>query len=235
MMQKHLTGPRAGTLKYDLITALGVAGLHGSKSEQVSALRLITLLTARYNWRRDEVAIGQTELAKLWAVDSRTVIRELKRLKALRLLETRRSAARGRVAVYRLNMIGVRQFSERSWPKVGPDFEDRANEVLPDTSGSVVRVDFANQPASNAPIPSGSKPWVSMLEHLSAKEPQLYQNWYARLQFIGFEDGHLSLTAPSRFVARYIETHLARQLREAADQSFGPVERISIDVASNEP
>ena len=80
MDAKRFTGPQAGSQKYDLLTALAVAGLCGSPGFQTSMLRLIALVTARYNWARDELTVGQREMARMWSVDERTVKRELKRL-----------------------------------------------------------------------------------------------------------------------------------------------------------
>jgi len=77
---RKLTGPQAGSLKYDLLTALSVVGLHGSPTLQCSMLRLSAMVTARYNWRLDEISIGQAELARIWGVNERTVKREMKRL-----------------------------------------------------------------------------------------------------------------------------------------------------------
>ena len=72
MEQIKRIGPKAGSLKYDLLTALSVAGLHGSPTEQTSLMRLNALITARYNWRLEEVSVGQVELARLWSVNERT-------------------------------------------------------------------------------------------------------------------------------------------------------------------
>jgi hypothetical protein len=69
-----------GALKYDLLTALNIMGLHGTPTEQTSLTRLMVLITARYNWRVEEVSIGHIEMARLWAVNDRTVKREMKRL-----------------------------------------------------------------------------------------------------------------------------------------------------------
>ena len=87
MEQIKRVGPNAGALKYDLLTALSVAGLHGTPTEQTSLMRLTALITARYNWRLEEVSVGQDELARLWAVNLRTVKREMKRLMVAHALQ----------------------------------------------------------------------------------------------------------------------------------------------------
>ena len=101
MQPGRVTGPGSGVHKYDILTAVAIAGLHGSTTQQVSALRLISLITARYNWQRNELSIGQAEMARLWGVNERTAKREVKRLLAMGLLDVKRAGVRGRVASYR--------------------------------------------------------------------------------------------------------------------------------------
>ena len=62
MSLKRFTGPAAGSQKYDLLTALAVAGLNGTPGFQTSMLRLVALVTARYNWARNELTVGQKDL-----------------------------------------------------------------------------------------------------------------------------------------------------------------------------
>ncbi len=79
MLSPKLVGRDAAARKYDIITALGSYALAGSKHDHRIVLRFITLVTARYNWARNELAVGQREIARLWAVDERTVKREMAR------------------------------------------------------------------------------------------------------------------------------------------------------------
>lgn len=44
---QKLTGPGAGSLKYDLIASLSVMGMAGPPVMQMSMMRLIALVTAR--------------------------------------------------------------------------------------------------------------------------------------------------------------------------------------------
>ena len=74
-------GHRDAARKYDIITALGAYALARNKHDQRLVLRLITLMTARYNWARNELAVGQREIARLWSVDERTVKREMAKLR----------------------------------------------------------------------------------------------------------------------------------------------------------
>jgi len=79
MDSRRVTGAGAGAVKYDILTALTVTGLNGTGGEAVSMARLIAVITARYNWRLDELSMGQREMAMLWGVGDRTVKREVKR------------------------------------------------------------------------------------------------------------------------------------------------------------
>ncbi|WP_432816563.1 hypothetical protein [Sulfitobacter sp. JB4-11] len=148
MEQVKRVGPRAGALKYDLLTALTVTGLHGTPTEQTSLMRLCALITARYNWRIEEVSVGHAELARLWAVNDRTVKREMKRLMQMGVLTCIRPGVRGRVGAYRLNYRRIYEMSRPHWIMVGPDFEDRMIEVSGERT--VVRVDF-QQPKPAVP------------------------------------------------------------------------------------
>ncbi len=88
-------GRQAASRKYDLITALGVHACRGDKHFQRLVLRFITMIVARYNWQSDELSIGQRELATLWAVDERTVKREMAKLRGLGWLVQKRGGGAG--------------------------------------------------------------------------------------------------------------------------------------------
>lgn len=75
-----------------------------------------------------------------------------------------------------------------------------------------------------APEPTGQ--WGTLCALLRAQDESIFQNWFARLEFVGFANGRLELAAESSFLARYIETHLSQGLMAAAVQVFGPVEAI---------
>ena len=59
MLAKKTVGRNAAAFKYDLLTVMGAFGLAQEKGRQRLVLRLMTLVTARYNWARDELAVGQ--------------------------------------------------------------------------------------------------------------------------------------------------------------------------------
>ncbi len=229
MDAKKLVGPKAGSLKYDLLTAINVAGLHGSPGFQTSMTRLTALVTARYNWRLDELSVGQRDMARLWGVNERTVKREIKRLTDGDILICKRQGVRGRVGAYRLNYAEIYRCSRPTWAMVGPDFEERMSEFLPDVSASVVKVDFG-KPSPEAEIGTddinGFGQWRHVLQHLKKADASLYQNWFKSLTMVEFSNGLLRVNAPSKFVARYIETHFLRQLSTSVGAVMGPVNRI---------
>jgi hypothetical protein len=210
-------GANGSALKYDLLTALSVAGLHGTPTEQTSLMRLNALITARYNWRLEEVSIGQAELARLWSVNERTVKREMKRLLTLGVLTCSRPGVRGRVGAYRLNYRRIYEFTRPCWIAVGFDFEDRMMEVSGERT--IVNVEF--QPlrpisvSDSEPMVSGT--WGAVRRRLKADDGALYESWFSKLVESNRSDQTLTLRAPNIFVARYIETHFTKKLAQAVD------------------
>lgn len=190
-------------------------------------LRLIALITARYNWQQDEVSVGQAELARLWAVNERTVKREVKRLIDYGLLIRVRAGVRGRVAAYRLDPTAMRVMSRDVWAKVGTDFEDRMRDrILPDAAGDkVLRVNFGAPRGLDAPV---SDNWQSVLLRLERDDPAHVTNWYSHLRYVGHSADHVSIEAASRFVATYIEQHLHDALERAVAQVYGAHMRVKM-------
>ena len=233
MDAKKLTGPNAGSIKYDLITAMSVLGLAGKPSLQTSMTRLIALVTARYNWFRDEVTVGQRDIAKMWSVDQRTVKREMKRLLEAEILVKVRHGVRGRVAAYRLNYREIVNLSEPHWTLVGPDFVERMSTLYPRSAVKVVNVDFGKKtPESNIPLTGDRSGWRKTCQILRASDESVFQNWYNKLTFKSIVDSELILTAPNNFIAQYILTHLEGLLLLAAQESLPKIDRIKIEVES---
>lgn len=125
--------PRDAARKYDIITALGAYALARDKHDQRLVLRLITLITARYNWARDELAVGQREIARLWSVDERTVKREMAKLRGKGWLVVKRQGARGRVTEYGMDLDRMLAMTEGDWSNVGPDFDLRMSGKTEET------------------------------------------------------------------------------------------------------
>lgn len=200
-------GRQAASRKYDLLTAMGAWALGQSKTDQRSVLRLITLITARYNWQRDRLTVGQREIAALWACDERTVKREMARLRARGWLVLTRQGRRGRVAEYGLSIESILADTRPAWDNIGTDFSLRLDGTDSDT---VVPL------APRGPVPepdlSGGHEWSLAAGVLHAEDPAAYGAWVHALRRVGRAGGALTLRAPSRFHAAYIETHLKDRL-----------------------
>jgi len=193
-------------------------------------LRLTALVTARYNWRLDEVSVGQRDLARMWGVNERTVKRQMKRLVDEAFLICKRKGVRGRVGAYRLNYAEIYRLSRPVWGAVGPDFEERMAEFVPEVSTSVVKVDFEKAASETRSEVTVKEPaWRHVLQRLKARSPELYVNWYSNLTLDGMKAGVAHLSAPNKFVARYVETHLMPELTGAIEAELGPVERIMFE------
>jgi len=226
MRQVRLTGPGAGSDKYDILTALAVTALRKGGHLQVTVLRLMSLITARYNWTQDEFAVGYREMAQMWSVDERTAKREVKRFLDLGLVTQVRKGAKGRVSIYRLDLVRITELTQDAWACVGRDFETRMNDRCAEAEAEdkkVVQVDFATgqkiRAEASPQLPN--TPWGRTLARLSAVDASRCAAWFAQLQIIDDRDGNLVLLAPSRFSAGYIKTHLQGILEEAVRQEYG--------------
>ncbi|MGP3726549.1 DnaA N-terminal domain-containing protein [Cereibacter sphaeroides] len=236
MQNARLAGPGAGAEKYDILTALAVKGLSSSGPLQTSILRLVALVTARYNWARGEMAIGQREMAALWSVDERTAKRETRRLIDTGFLVLKVRGVKGRVAVYALDLPAIYGATQEEWGKVGSDFALRMagrhepapqRQVPPQAADAhVVHVDFSGGSRG------ASSPWSRMMRMLEDANPAHFASWYARLSLVRAERGVVTVCAPSRFAAQYLETHLRREIEHPLRVCFGPDTRCEIVAAS---
>ncbi|MCK0097309.1 hypothetical protein MWU60_17155 [Yoonia sp. F2084L] len=232
MDAKRLTGVKASSLKYDLLTALTVAGLHLDARHQISTARLTLLITARYNWRLDEFCVGQRDLARMWNVTERTVKREIKYWLEKRIVICKRQGVRGKVGAYRLNYAEIYRLSAPYWQSVGPDFQERMTETHPVKEAKVVAVDFRNK-GTTPQDPVAQKDtttWRAACQRMKDLHPEHYRNWIALLSFGSDDQETLALTAHNTFVAHYIQTHLMPILHEAVEATLGPRRRIRITV-----
>jgi hypothetical protein len=219
MAMKLLTGPGVGAEKYDILTAMSVAGLAQGLTFQTSMFRLVALVTARYNWKSNELTVGQREMAALWSVDERTVKREIKRLISANILLLKRPGVRGRVAAYGLNLQEIYRLSAPVWKNVGPDYAARMDERVAKADENVVRVNF--QGGHVAPSQDCDS-WARILHRLAQEQPTLVDAWFGRLQATVSAEGSLLLRAPSKFMEQYISTHLFGLLALAARTELGP-------------
>jgi len=227
---KRFTGYQAGSQKYDLLTAISVAGLNGTPGFQCSMMRLIALITARYNWRTDELTVGQKEMARLWSVDERTVKREIKRLTDSNILLQLRPGVRGRVAAYRLNYAEIYRLSEPVWQNVGSDFVSRMETQSPKSTEKVVHVQFGQErPAAVEHEGQDLQdPWGRALRRLSESEALLFESWYRELKFVETQDQTITLRAPSKFIAQYIQSHHLKPLLGAIQLEFGRIHKVCL-------
>lgn len=219
MLTAKTVGRNASVAKYDILTALGSYALARSKHDQRLVLRLITLITARYNWARNELAVGQREIARLWSVDERTVKREMAKLRALGWLVVTRQGARGHVTEYRIDKEQLLAATRDSWANVGPDFDLRM-QGQPETDRIVALPSRADVPP---PDISDAQEWSLAQAILHTEDPNSYGSWLAALVRIDRAGGRLSLRAPSRFHARYVQTHLRDRIIKACQAVDGDV------------
>lgn len=223
MLKTKLAGPGAAARKYDLITALGAHALSLGKHDQRLILRLITLLTARYNWGRDELSIGQREIARLWSCNERTVKRELAKLRALGWLVVKRQGARGRVTTYGFETAHMLEATKRIWPEVGPDFAVRLEGAPEETV-----VPFPVKGNLTPPAVDEGSEWGLARAVLYAEDAGRFGAWIQALQRTGRAGGRLTLKAPSRFHAAYVQTHLTGVLLRACQMVDEEVSSIEI-------
>lgn len=208
MLATKPIGKDAAAKKYDLLTALGCYALSKDKNMQRLVLRLMVLITARYNWRRNELSMGRREIARIWAVEERTVKREMAKLRNLGWIRVKIPAARGRVAVYSIEFDIIIGATREEWPLVGPDFVLRMDSMLapePQHGGDVVP--FPGNTKIDPPDIGDGSTWAKASITLHAQNPPLFGAWFKGLEQIGQGATILTLQAPSAFHAHYVETH----------------------------
>ncbi|QDY71002.1 hypothetical protein [Qingshengfaniella alkalisoli] len=223
MLQPKATGRFAAARKYDLLTAMGAYALGQGKGPQQLTLRLMTLVTARYNWSRNELAVGQREIARLWNVNERTVKREMAKLRGMGWIRLKRAAVRGRVAEYGLEIDQILQDTRDHWRAVGPDFELRMGHEPTET---VVPLPVKGQ--VTAPDCSDGTEWSLAKAVLHSEDPALYAAWGQALSRDGRAGGRLTLRAPSRFHAAWVEQHLKDRLTRICRQIDPDVSEVVI-------
>ncbi len=231
MLASKAVGRDAATKKYDILSALMTYALAREKHTQKLILRLMSLITTRYNWQRDELSMGQKEIAKLWSVDERTVKRELAKLKSKGWLEVKRAGARGRVTLYRINLDIVLKETQGEWEKIGPDFVLRLTEIIAPTAQNVHKTNIV--PFSTAkqirPNDDGSI-WSSASVFMYDQDSTTYVAWLQQLQEAGRDGGCLTLMAPTKFHATYVETHLLSEILRAVNHVDPTIRTIRVNV-----
>ncbi len=200
-------GRNAAALKYDIITAVGAWALAQSKHEHRLALRFLTLLTARYNWQRDLLCVGQREIAALWQCNERTVKRDMSKLRALGWVVLKIQGRRGRVAQYGLNLDAILKSTRSTWDHIGPDFVLRLDQPATDNIIPLT-------PRQDVPAPdiSSGQEWSLAAALIHQEDPATFGAWVRALERESRAGGLLCLKAPSRFHAAYVEIHLKARL-----------------------
>lgn len=215
MLATNPVGRDAQTRKYDILTALGVHACLSDAGLQRLTLRLMTLVTARYNWRTDEMTVGRRDIARMWGVEERTVKREFTKLKALGWVVVKRAGVRGRVTAYGLDLSQMLKTTEPAWAAVGPDFVARMELLAGPAPGRTERFEAATKDLAGANVvqfraraePDGSA-WGRAQDILRMEDPAIFNAWFAALTLSDCDGETVELAAPSRFHASYIETHL---------------------------
>lgn len=222
-------GPSAAARKYDILSAMMAHALGEGKTVQRQVLRMMSLITARYNWQRDELTIGQREIARMWSVDERTVKREMAKLRAVGWLVLRRQGARGRVSVYGIDADRILEDTRPAWARVGEDFVLRLSgaEVAP-VHNKVVPL----RPAA-APVQDGSI-WPAVLARLHAQDQSLYTNWFSHLGFDRIDGGTVHLLAANRFQARFITGNYMSVLMAAVRAEDPSIGTVKVKAASDQ-
>ncbi|SFR64346.1 DnaA N-terminal domain-containing protein [Litoreibacter janthinus] len=226
MQSPKAVGRQAAARKYDIITALGTYALARGKHEHRLVLRLLTLITARYNWQRNELAVGQREIAQMWSVDERTVKREMAKLRAMGWLVVRRQGARGRVTEYSMNFDRMMSDTSDDWSKVGPDFNLRMHGGPEPESGQIVPM-----PARGvvpAPDLKDGTAWALAQAVLHSEDPANYGSWFHALKCTDVSGGRMTLLAPSRFHAAYVQSHFATKLLRVCQSVEAGVSQVII-------
>ncbi len=231
MQARHQMIPDA-VRKYDVLSALGCHALSLDRSAQRLVLRLITLITARYNWRTESLTVGQREIARLWSVDERTVKREMAKLRTTGWLRLEAPGRRGRVAAYSLDLVEIGCATRAAWARVGPDFETRmAGNSGSDAAGTaenIVPFPGAVPKAEEAPDPDSTCEWSRACDILRASDAAVFDNWFRPLRREGRRGGVLHLRAPSAFHVSYIRARFRDALLMAMRKADPSVTEVRV-------
>jgi len=217
-------GQGAASKKYDVLTALGAHACSGDKHRQRLILRFMVLVTARYNWQRDELSMGRAEIARLWGVDERTVKRDLAKLKVVGWLAVKRQAARGRVTVYSIDWGIVCEDTRSAWSQVGPDFCAR----MAASTGHDASAGKGENVVAFPVRPTGSSEWDDVLAHFYRTDPAFFASWLSQVQRSNRTADTLELSAPTAFHAQYLTTHALPRLLKTLEDIDPEVRRIII-------
>lgn len=223
MSLKAPVGRVASARKYDVLSAMMAYALSSGKHERLLVTRLMSLITTRYNWQRDELAIGQREIARLWCVEERTVKRELAKLRARHWVRVKRPGSRGRVTVHGLEWPQILRDTRGTWANVGPDFATRmghGDDAAPETN--VVPLHQVPDVATQGTL------WPKAQAELRVSHPALFAAWFSKLEEVEVSRGTLSLAAGSAFVATTVGRDYIEHLLVAVQSVDRSISRIEV-------
>ena len=209
-----LSGPGAAALKYDILTALLVLAAQGDPAASRLSMRLSLIITARYNWRRESFAVGQKEIARMWGVTERTAKREMAELRSRGWITLKIPAARGRVAEHQIAFDEVLRASLPFWHAIGPDYVARMSATPDPSSVSGSNVVPLHRPSVAAQEDDNSV-WAKAAARLQSEDPVLFGAWFSGLRQVACDAGMVTLSAPSRFISDYVNTHHRTRLLAA--------------------
>lgn len=224
-----VVGRHASTRKYDILTVLATYALAQDKHMQKRVLRFISLLTARYNWQRDELCVGQNEMARMWSVDVRTVKRELSKFRSLGWLVEKRAGARGRITVYGIDVAVIFADTRSDWEKVGADLVQRLSDER------ITAAETGNQNDNVVPLQRhqaqdfGDDFWGQYQKELYRISPNVVEVWLKNAQLVGCENGVMTLLVQSRFIRDYICSNLEERLLSVARRLDPSIVRLKIE------
>lgn len=222
MQRPKAVGPQAAARKYDILSALMAYALSQDKMVQRRVMRIMALITTRYNWQRDELSVGQREIARLWSVDERTVKREMAVLRGMGWLVQKRKGARGRLSVYGIDLERMMEDTRPAWPLIGADFVERVGPQPVRAESNVVPL-HAPQPVA------GEGVWAGVQALLHGEDPVTYGAWFHGLSEVEAGQGRLVLAAPSAFHATYVRTHFLTRLTSVARRVDPTVTEVRIE------
>ncbi len=219
-------GRYSQAIKSDIVSSLLVLVTCGTPTQARLSVRLSLVITARYNWRTGRFGVGQKELARMWGVTERTAKRELAHMRGLGWISI--AVASGRVAQHKINLDTVLLQSAPHWDAIGPDFAARMTgapeQEREPADTNVVPLRVSNE----TPIYDNNTGWAMVAERLREQDPAIFNAWLSQLTALEGDDTSITLGAPSKFVAQYVNTHFLQRIKASLVAIEGGQRQIKI-------
>ena len=135
------------------------------------------------------------------------------KLRTLGWLVVTRHGVCGRVTEYCNDKDKLLAATRDDWPRVGPDFDIRMQQPSGKELAQIVPLPIRG----TVPVPKiddGSY-WSVVQGLLHVEDPATYGSWLHALRSVDWAGGRLTLQAPSRFHAAYIQSSLVGKLMMA--------------------